>query len=248
MKVMTYNILCGGHPVAGGSARMADILSVIASEAPDILALQECTGFEDGPRMNDVARAVGLAHWALARGAVYDDGLRYGAAIFSRYPLRDTHVFAEDQFQAAALATECDTPLGRLALCNVHLHAFSEAARLVEIEDVMARQRGRGAQIVMGDFNAISRVDCYPADTQEFELRTDVTDLVGQDLKDVMADAPAPSHFSPLRADHDRRVMRRIDYIFASDDLAGRVRDAYVHRSETADRASDHYPVVAQFG
>ena len=42
MRVMTYNILCGGLPIPGGGKdRLDDIIEVIEKCKPDVLALQE---------------------------------------------------------------------------------------------------------------------------------------------------------------------------------------------------------------
>lgn len=250
MKVMSYNILCGGLPVAAGGPRLEDILAVVRAEAPDILALQEANRFAENGLATRIGQELGLPFHALTPGALYDDGERYSVVTFSRWPIRDVHRFGETEFQAGAVAVSVATPRGDIAVCNVHLHAFSEAARLKELALVLAHQMRPAAQIVLGDFNAISARDSYGSDESEFELRFDVTQRMEQDFTDTFADVPEAdrrSHPSPLVADHSRTISRRIDYVFTTHDLADRVISARVLRGERADRASDHYPLVVEF-
>ena len=47
MRVMTYNILCGGLQLPGGKDRLEDIIEVIEEKKPDVLALQEANRLDD---------------------------------------------------------------------------------------------------------------------------------------------------------------------------------------------------------
>ncbi len=81
MRVMSYNILCGGQAHVNGTDRLADILTVATSAAPDILALQEANHF-DRPEVADrFAKALGLPFHALSVARAYEDGERYHVAV-----------------------------------------------------------------------------------------------------------------------------------------------------------------------
>ncbi len=250
MKIMTYNILCGGQPVAGGKYRLEDILAVIQNEAPDILALQEANGFTDAALLERFSDTISLPYHVLAKGAEYEDGKRYHVVVFSRYPLKQIHRFSECELESAAVAMMIETPIGAVSFCNLHLHSTSETARIRELECILAYLGKSGDQLVVGDFNAISRSDPYTSDASDFELRYDVTDMLGEWLVDTCAQNSAKtlwSHPSNLAADHSISDQRRIDYIFATPELAGRVAEVGVVRSALAHRASDHFPVVVRF-
>ena len=247
---MTYNILCGGQAHVNGQDRIADILSVISDASPDILALQEANDFHLPEVQDRFCSALSMPFVQIARARPYLDGLQYHVALFSRFALRDAHVFPASEFESAVLSVLAETPLGPVTVCAVHLHATQEDRRLGEIQTVLARQRALGRQILLGDFNAISRNDPYPSPQSEFEARTEVTDRVSSHLVDLFASAPNGPHWthpSRAKADHDRKINRRIDYIYASPDLAEWARGPRVIRTDRAHSASDHFPLVVDF-
>jgi len=250
MRVMSYNILCGGQAHVNGTDRLAEILTLAASAAPDILALQEANHFDQPDLADRFAKALNLPHHAVAKAHPYTDGERYHVAVFSRYPIEQVHRFSPDQFQTAAISLLLNAPLGLISLANLHLHASLESSRLREIQTVLDFQRQFSRQILLGDFNAISRDDPYPSGQTEFEMLTLVTDEVSKRLSDLFADAPGEPHWSHpsrARADHQRTVPRRIDYIYASADLAAHAKNPTVLRNETAHLASDHFPIFVDF-
>lgn len=245
MRLMSYNILSGGQARTNGRDRLGDILAVCRRAAPDILALQEANGI-DKAEIADRFHSLGLPYHAVALAPPYLDGERYHVAVFSRWPLSAPDVFAQVAFETAALKVNVHSPLGLLTLVNLHLHSTSEAERLGEISGILKSLPGDSALMVTGDFNAISRFDPYPDTAGEFENRTDVTDRLAH-LVDLFAARPGGPHWthpSRCKADHSRRINRRIDYVFADSTLALRVQDAQVIRTDQAHRASDHFPVV----
>jgi len=239
---MTYNILCGGLPVAGRSDRREAVENVIRAAAPDVLALQECVGFEVPGAMDAWAARLGLPHYAIARTTPYTDGLSYNVTVFSRFFMRKRAEFVQKPFQTGALLVHIDTPDGVLSLCNVHLHAFNESARLVEIEALLTAFGDAKPDIILGDLNAISRGDGY-APNDEFESRYDVSDRLAQGYSDLGAPA-GMTHPSRLPADHSRQIARRIDYVWGREIAGAAVR---VVRDEQAHLASDHFAVVVDF-
>lgn len=59
---------------------------------------------------------------------------------------------------------------------------------------------------------------------------------------------PSPIHFSPSREREEIAPIRqRLDYIFASPNLADKCSLATIVNSKVTDSLSDHYPVIAEF-
>jgi len=250
MKVMTYNILCGGLPHVNGTDRRKDILRLAEEHAPDVLALQEANGFDEEGVLETYSKALSLPHYALSRGALYEGHERYHVVIFSRYPISHIHEFAEGTFQSAALSVRLESPLGQFSLCAAHLHAYSETERIEELDYILAYQDKFEDQLILGDLNAISRSDGYAADDSEFELKYEVTDQLNQKLVDVFAKTPetkVPTFPSKIASDNTCKLPRRIDYMFASQSLSERVASARVVTSDLARRCSDHFPLIAGF-
>ncbi|MBS9716472.1 endonuclease/exonuclease/phosphatase family protein [Pseudohalocynthiibacter aestuariivivens] len=247
---MTYNILCGGLAKVNGEERLNSILETVQDCAPDILALQEANHFESPELAKRFSKALLLPYYALAEAAIYEDGERYNVIVFSRYPISKVYRFPDCQFQSAAISVMLETPVGKISICNAHLHAFSETHRVKELGCILAYQCGFQDQLFVGDMNAISRSDTYADDATEFELNYEVTDMLNREFTDVFAATSGPdqwTHPSRIKADHTRKVFRRIDYVFASPSLSRRVVRAKVITSEKAHRASDHFPLIVEF-
>ena len=251
MRLMSYNILCGGIDRALGTSRLDEILRLVKIMQPDILALQEANGFHRDGLMAKVSGEIQLPHTALSIGSLYQDGDLYHTALFSRCPLLNAHMFPDGDFQSAALSVETDTPLGRVSLCNLHLHAYCEDERLRELGQILEHQNSFDRQIIIGDFNALSRLDkdIYP-DDPKFELRFDVTDRLTGDFVDLIHQSIGESRCTyptDIPADCDELTPARIDYVFASSKIAQRVKSAGVIDHPIASKASDHFPLLVEF-
>jgi len=252
MRVVTYNILSGGQARDFGVDRLEAILDVIASLGPDVLALQEANGFKAPTIIESFKRRLGLEYHAISTPAVYaGDGEVYNLVTLSRFPITKTCQHAGPHYETGGLETLIETPSCQISFCNIHLHSSDESARAAEIDAILGNREPADHHIVLGDFNAISRLDVYSDDASEFELRFDVTDRLARDFVDVGARFKAshvPTHPSRQPADHTRKLHRRIDYVFGSEGIAARAQDAFVVKTDEAHAASDHFPVVADFG
>jgi len=250
MKILTYNILCGGDGRQTGENRRPRILALVKEAGPDILALQEANGFDDPAVLQNIADHLALPHIALSKGTLYADGENYNVALLSRYPMSGIHRFPECEFQSAVLSAVIETPFGPVSVCTAHLHAFKEGKRRAELSCLLAHQKHYQDQILLGDFNAISRSDIYPADCGEFELTYDVTDILNQHYVDLFAQDPAqkrPTFPTDLKVPYNPIQPRRIDYIYASESLSRHVTGLRVLDSGKAHLASDHFPLLAEF-
>jgi exodeoxyribonuclease III len=175
MKVMSSNTLFGGE------TRFAALLAIYAAERPDLLVLQE--GIDWGDReLSAVAEAVGVPfdeqHTFLAEASPRPSGRRFHLGLISRVPLRSAlahndgfgHALIEATLPLSADAT-LEGP--EITLFGAHFVATNDDARLREVEvfaELLAQRRaaGRAAHaLLVGDLNALSRHDPYPADLED---------------------------------------------------------------------------------
>ena len=248
MKLITYNILCGGRTIANSPDRRDDILKLIKQHSPDVVALQEANLFDQDGMLQRVSSELSLPFYALSQGALYENNQRYHVVTFSRYPIISTHDFPDGDFQSAALSVLLETETGPVSVCNVHLHSYVEEKRMQELDSILKYQSQFQDRIILGDFNAISRVDGYTSAVTEFNLIYDVTDQMRIEHIDLFAQKtkkPAPSYPTQGVSDHSYSESRRIDYMFASRDLSKRLTSAVVDTSNLAHQASDHFPLIA---
>jgi len=250
MRVLTYNIFCGGDDRQMDENRRPKILTILKIARPDILALQEANGFDDPSVLQYFSDQLSLPYFALSKGALYEDAEHYNVVLLSRYRLSDIHHFDECSLQSAALSAIIDTPVGPLSFCVVHLHAFDERKRLEELSCLLAHQKKYRDQVLLGDFNAISRAAQHPLDTREFELSYMVTDMLSDAYVDVCAqetEARQPTFPTELKTGENKTEPRRIDYIFTSKDFRLTVTNKQTLNSTDARTASDHFPLMVDF-
>lgn len=243
MKIMTYNILGGGIDDKG--SRIEYIIGVIKGANPDFVAIQEASNFakNDKELLKRLSRETKLPHYALSRDHV---------ASLSRYPLREEHQFPGSLFKYAALSVVIDSPLGELSLCNVHLDSHSRNGRLREATAVLRYQSKYKKYIILGDFNALSRSDNYgDLSAQEFTYydlaRFEATDMFNMDHVDAALHLNVKNRSTHPTVGVGHPISKssiRIDYIFVAPSLSAHLKNATVIKTQTAEKASDHYPVV----
>lgn len=235
-RLMSYNI----HKGIGGVDRRyrpERVIEVIDHCQPDVVFLQEVT---DGvPRagydrqVDLVADGLELRYRAYRANVKLRRG-KYGNAILSRFPLTEISnidLTVPLKKRRGALVASCHVRDGRhsrqLVLCNVHL-GLAGFERAIQVRrllacDYVAHMHPRSPIVIAGDFNdlrgALGKRQFEPAgfDAASGQIKT----------------FPA---FRPIRA-LDRIFYRgKIDacHCFAS-------------RTSVAKKASDHFPVVADF-
>lgn len=226
LKVMSYNLRFGEL------STMGEIGSYIASEAPDIVALQECdwnTARERAPHQNGVKFINELAHetgmFGLYGKAIDYRGGYYGVGILSRYPIvRSERVFLpnpENKEQRVMLVADIELPDGRiLTFVCTHLEVSSSGCRLEQVEFIDGRLSGKGPYILAGDMNAAPDSD---------EMR-----YLCRNWKNLTDDVFTYSSSRP---------SVKIDYIYGKPADAIRLVSA---RVDDKTRLSDHFPVISE--
>lgn len=249
---MTYNVLDGG--VDSNGSRINYIIDTIKKEKPDFVAIQEAHNFDknENELLRRVSNETKLPFYALSQGALEDDQERSHVVSLSRYPLQEEYLFPDSTFKYAALSVVIDSPLGKLSICNVHLHAHSEDERVSEAEVVLGYQSKYNKHIILGDFNSLSRSDNYgDLSAREFThydlARFEVTDIFNMYLTDAIAHINANNRNTHPTIGVTHRISKtpvRIDYVFLTPSLSTHIKNARIIKTPTAEKASDHYPVV----
>ena len=252
MKIMTYNILDGG--IDSNGSRIEHIIETIKKEEPDFVAIQEAHNFEknENELLRRLSKETKLPFFALAQGALEDDLERSHVVSLSRYPLQEEYLFPGSTFQCAALSVVIDSPLGKLSICNIHLHAHSEDERVNEAEAVLSYQSKYDKHIILGDFNSLSRSDNYcDLSAREFTYydltRFEATDKFNTSHTDAVAHLNVNDRSTHPTIGVTHRISKtpvRIDYVFLTPSLSTHIKDVRTIKTPTAEKASDHYPVV----
>lgn len=252
---MSFNILDGaeGH----GEGRFEAIIGVIKQQQPDVLVLCECNGFEraGSARLYQLEQRTGL------RGSLALATTGYHVGVFAR---EATWVSAKplEGFYHAALRVRLQFAGQPLSVVGAHLCPFGAQCRLGEAEILANEAKPEEPVLLMGDLNALSPLDettqamaamsphrkarhrgrSGQADTRAVELLMEAGFVDTADKVQVRE----MTYPTSLRAQLGKPPVR-IDYVLSTPQLAQRVTSFSVVRGELTERASDHYPVVAQF-
>lgn len=257
---MTWNIRTGGRDRGGGD-RLKQVVRVIDEQAPDVLALQELRGFDSDGLMAGVAGRVGMTPH-LARSC-----LGQPVAVLVRPPYQVVEAGPlRRPFHHAAARVVVATAAGPLTVLGAHLYPYSGGRRRMEADWlVRAVRRARGPlTLVTGDLNSLDpgvdhteRLAGMPALYRRRHLRRfggavdtrAIARLLAADLVDLWPScnvgAPeADGHTVPTRFGGAEFAGMRLDYLLGTRDVAERTRECRVLRGGTANRASDHYPLL----
>ena len=226
LKLMTYNLRFGEL------ASMQQIGEYIASEGPDIVALQECdwaTNRTRAPHQNGVKFVNELAYHTGMFG-VYGKSINYaggyyGIGLLSRYPiLRYERVLLPNDGkteQRSMLIADIELPGGKvITFVNTHLEVKTSQMRVEQVKYIEDYLKDCPNQIFLaGDMNAVP-------DTEEMQmLRQDWTDLTDR-----------------VYTYHTSEPEIKIDYIYAKP---GEKVELLETRVCVDVILSDHFPVIS---
>ena len=229
LRVMTYNIHVGvGMDKKLDLQRIADVIN---REQPDLVGLQEVDrGVRRTEGKDEIAELAAMTrmHFAFAPNLDYQGG-KYGVAILSRWPVKDTvHRLFQNKREAerrGMLKVEVDAGGRRVNFVTTHLDYQFEDGRLFETEQLLEfLEDVKGPLIVVADLNDIPEGSAYKLMRTLFDDAW-ITSRAKGDGFSYPADKP----------------VKRIDHIFYRTGDGVRAKKAWV--VETL--ASDHIPVVA---
>lgn len=247
MKVVTWN-------VNGIRARAEQVGALLASEAPDIVCLQEVKAPADKVPALLVAAEGYWCYW-------HGSGGYSGVGLLVRHDfVTGQPVFQHPSFDMENRVVVAD--LGGLTVASVYVPNGGKdyAAKLGfcrALHQWVAETRG-GAQslLVCGDLNvAREERDVHPKERKPNQIgarpeeRAWLAAMLDEDLVDV-GRALDPGNdelftwWAPWRNLRQRNIGWRIDYVLASRALAGRAVRAESRREYGT---SDHAPVIIDF-
>jgi exodeoxyribonuclease-3 len=255
LRFMTYNIQFGGVDDDGTrvDGRLPLIHEVVRQARPDVLAVQDANGFDerDFRRLFAFERAVGMRS-IFVQFSYGFHGLILLRPEFAPVSMRNDYPLGNRLLMGLVLRT----PGGaEMTVHNVHLDTNAPQQRV----DGILRRLSEPTSLVMGDFNNLRPDD--PGAEQVWQAllpayRTRVSGGSGERADGrVFQAVEQAGHVDLFRHlhPHDRGATLRgaeglrIDYVFATADLATRVTRCEVFDTAPAREASDHFPVVADF-
>ena len=240
MRVMGYNILKGGYH------RHPFIAEVIAYHQPDVVIFEEA-GY---PRaVETIARLARYPHYAWHLG--------YSVAFMSRIPAAyQWHHFRWNRSPVLEVLPENHT----VRIYGVHLFAnlaaIMERIRVREVHNLvkLAEPHIDQPHVFIGDFNAIAPGDKIDIATYPPMLRWIIKMNGGDAIRDALANLQMAGYtdaFRHLHPDDNGWSLptpipnSRLDYAFVPKAQIQRVRECRIlHEPETANTASDHFPVM----
>ncbi|MEV4098307.1 endonuclease/exonuclease/phosphatase family protein [Streptosporangium saharense] len=253
---MSYNILMGGNRSSGDRTDL--LLSVMKDLAPDIVGLCECAGFteDDNRRLRLFADTLGMI------GIINEASSENHVAMLYKESLNASETYTKSVGLYNGMArVVVPTAVGDMAVVMTHLHPFSSTFRLGEAEVVSVRAAFAPNSIIMGDLNSLSRA-ALPDDlsglSRTFQIRAlnsvgeidtaPIDLLLSRGWVDLAGENVHPTYPTILKGSQEESDRSaRLDYMFATPDLAERCQSFTVVASEQAHRASDHLPLVADF-
>ncbi len=241
LRVLSYNIQ------EGGRRRLPAIARVIRQQQPDVVALLEAT--------NRWA-VVGLARYLGMRLAFGKANNAFHVAWLSRLPIERHVNHRLPGLAKTLLEIEVVWSGQPLQLFATHLAAGADRLHPAEEAPVIIdrlRSAAQGQHLLVGDFNALHPTDVVGTPPPHF---TGMNEAIDRDPRQAIREILAANYVDCFRAAHPDQPgysfpaatpWLRLDYIFAPTSLAERLSVCDLITGGTAQRASDHFPLLAEF-
>lgn len=242
IRLLSYNIR------RGGAGREDALLSVIQSSAPDIVIFQEAT---EPAVIKRLSAGANLTHWAAMP--------RFSLGFISRIPISHFQWHRPRLSRHAFLEIVPDGMAFRVF--GVHLSAvfaaWTERRRMMELRSLLhsIKRHQHGFHALVGDFNTVTPGELLDFRSLPQKVRATVW-LSGGQIRwrtvQIVRDAGYVDAFRELHpADPGLTLPTttpqvRLDYLFVPSAELGRVASCEVVRSETAQQASDHFPLLSE--
>ena len=262
LRIITHNVWYGFTKVP---ERKKDWIAWMNKQQPDIVSLQELNEYTH-EKLEEDAQSYGHVYSVLLK----EEGFPTG--ITSRYPIEDVQRVTEG-FHHGLLRVR----IKEIYFYAIHLHPSSWETRKSEINQILEDIKTLPADskiILAGDFNTFSPLDSiYYSHGRlepffnERDLMYDENNLnrgeldytVIQEVLDyglVDLEASLRSSFykhsgsfpTLVEKEGEHGDQRRLDYVFASKNLADGVTRAEIITTDTALILSDHLPVIVDMG
>jgi len=258
LRIISYNVWYGFTMVP---ERKDNWIQWMKAQDADIVSLQELNEYTREELAKD-ARSYGHAYSALLK----EEGFPTG--ITSRYPIEDVQRITEG-FHHGLLRVK----IQQIYFYVIHLHPSNWETRKREINLVLEdvnKLPVSSKVILAGDFNTFSPLDSiyyahgklepfFNARDSMYEERnlnrgeldySVIQTVIDHGLVDLEAGFRSSSYQFPgsfptlIEKEGEHGDQRRLDYVFASENLAKQVTGAEIISSDTALILSDHLPVL----
>jgi exodeoxyribonuclease-3 len=258
LRIITYNVWYGFTKV---SERKDSWIDWMKAQDPDIVSLQELNEYTREELAKD-AQSYGHSHSVLLK----EEGFPTG--ITSRYPIEDVQRIKEG-FHHGLLRVK----IKQIYFYVIHLHPSNWETRKSEISLILQdiEKLPKDSKVILaGDFNTFSPLDSIyyshgklepffnERDSMYKEKNlnkgkldyTVIQDLMDYGLVDLEASLRSSTYLfsgsfpTLIEKEGEHGDQRRLDYVFASENLAKHVTRAKIITSDTALILSDHLPVI----
>jgi len=259
LRVMTWNLWWRYGP---WEDRLPAIAATLAQVDADVVALQEV--WDNGTRNEAAELAEGLGFEHAYGGRLDLDGVLFGNAVLSRWPITNHERVAlpappDADESRCVIRADIDGPRGPIQVFSTHLNWRFDQSHIRQdqvatiagfVHDSPARTY---PPVVCGDFNAVPDSDEIRMMTGR--MRTPVDKLVFHDSWEAGGERDKGPGFTWSNdnpyAREDLEPNRRIDYVFVGwpkAEGAGHVLRSEVVATGAVDgcEPSDHYGVLAE--
>jgi len=242
VRVATYNVW------EGGEGRLEDVAAVVRAFDADAVAIVEAT---NRANLDELARLVGME-------TVFGEAnLGVHLAWLTRLPVRRSRNHRPPLLAKTLLEIEVESDVGPMRVFATHLASRHDprppSEEIPAVLEVL-RAAGDAPHALVGDFNALAVGDPVGDPPGGVERRGEAVDGVPRLAIGPLLEAGYVDCFRALHPDEPGYTYLawapwlRLDYVFASPGLAPRLVACDVVSDEPAARASDHLPVLAEFG
>ncbi len=258
LRIITYNVWYGFTKVP---ERKDSWIEWMNAQDPDIVSLQELNEYTHEELAKD-AQSYGHSYSVLLK----EEGFPTG--ITSRYPIEDVQRIIEG-FHHGLLRVR----IKQIYFYVIHLHPSNWETRKSEITLILQdiEKLPEDSEVILaGDFNTFSPLDSTyyshgklepffnERDSMYKENNLDrgkldysvIQDLMNSGLVDLEASLRSSSYLFPgsfptlIEKEGEHGDQRRLDYVFASENLTKQLIRAKIVTSDTALILSDHLPVI----
>ncbi len=241
--------------------RYPRIVRLLREQNPDVVGLQEVWREAEACQAEKLADELG--YFFVYTGASQINGLDFGNAILSRWPIIHSESYPltsvpsnDGSRNCRLLHARVEGPRGYLEVYSTHLSylPFESGYRQLQVRDICDRVASHPSEvppILMGDFNAVPQSD-------EIRLLTGLTapHVPGQVFYDAwqVAHADHPGYTWHRGNPYTAAALepdRRLDYVFVGRPTAsgvGHVKRCRLFGTEAVEGLfpSDHYGVAAE--
>lgn len=259
--LISYNVWYGFSQMP---QRKPQWLTWMREQAPDIVALQELNDY-NAAQLEEDARQWGHSHSVLLKQDGFPTGLT------SRFPIRDVQLSLDGFHHGLLRATIND-----IYFYVIHLHPSNWQFRQQEMHLILAdidSLPDNASIILVGDFNTFSRHDSlfyahgrlepfFLARDSEFAEKNLKNGSLDYSVLDRLMNAGfvdlefykrgedyqfTGSFPTKIEKSGDDGSQRRLDYVFATPNLAERLDRANIVADEQTWLLSDHLPMLVHF-